>query len=63
MNDYPEQVAIDKSWANMAAADVVNAGRSVPILVRQVKYLNNIVEPEHCSIKRMTRPMLNFKSF
>lgn len=47
----------------MAAADAVNAGRSVPILVRQVKYPNNIVELEHCSIKRMTRPMLNFKSF
>jgi transposase-like protein len=33
------------------------------ILVRQVKYLNNIVEQDHRAIKRMTRPMLNFKSF
>ena len=28
----------------------------------QVKYLNNIVEQDHRAIKRVTRPMLNFKS-
>ena len=33
------------------------------IVVRQVKYLNNIVEQDHRAIKRITRPMLNFKSF
>ena len=33
------------------------------ILVRQVKYLNNIVEQDHRAIKRVTKPMLNFKSF
>ena len=32
-------------------------------MVRQVKYLNNIVEQDHRAIKRVTRPMLNFKSF
>jgi putative transposase len=37
--------------------------RDVPILVRQVKYLNNIVEQDYRAVKRMTRPMLNFKSF
>jgi transposase-like protein len=31
--------------------------------VLQVKYLNNIVEQHHRTIKRVTRPMLNFKSF
>lgn len=31
-------------------------------MVRQVKYLNNIVEQDHLAIKRVTRPMLNFKS-
>jgi putative transposase len=35
----------------------------VPILVRQVKYLNNIVERDHRAIKRVTGLMLNFKSF
>lgn len=43
--------------------DTINAGRDVSILVRQVKYLNNIVKRDHRAIKRMTRPMLNFKSF
>ena len=32
-------------------------------MVRQVKYLNNLVEQDHRAIKRVTRPMLNFKSF
>ena len=35
----------------------------LPLRVRQVKYLNNIVEQDHRAIKRVTRPMLNLKSF
>ena len=62
-NGDPDKVAMDKSGANKAAIDAINAGRDVPILVRQVKYLNNIVEQDHRAIKRVTRPMLNFKSF
>ena len=62
-NGDPEKVAMDKSGANKAAIDAINAGRDVPIVVRQVKYLNNIVEQDHRAIKRVTRPMLNFKSF
>src|SRR5450830_1063443 len=60
-NGVPDKVAMDKSGANKAAIDAVNAGRAVPIVVRQVKYLNNIVEQDHRAIKRVTRPMLNFK--
>ncbi len=41
-----------------AAIDAINAGRAVPIVVRQVKYLNNIVDQDHRAIKRVTRPML-----
>ena len=62
-NGDPGKVAMDKSGANKAAIDAINAGRDVPILVRQVKYLNNIVEQDHRAIKRVTRPILNFKSF
>jgi len=62
-NGDPDKVAMDKSGANKAAIDAINAGREVPILVRQIKYLNNIVEQDHRAIKRVTRPMLNFKSF
>lgn len=43
--------------------DEINARGKAPIIVRQVKYLNNIVEQDHRAIKRVTRPMLNFKSF
>ena len=62
-NGDPDKVAMDKSGANKAAIDTINAARAGPILVRQVKYLNNIVEQDHRAIKRITRPMLNFKSF
>ena len=55
--------AVDKSGANKAAMDEINTGRQNPIVVRQVKYLNNILEQDHRAIKRITRPMLNFKSF
>ena len=59
----PDRVAMDESGVNKAAIDAINASRDVPILLRQVKYLNNIVEQDHRAIKRVTRPMLNFKSF
>lgn len=59
----PEKVTMDKSGANKAAINEINAGREIPIVVRQVKYLNNVVEQDHRAIKRMTKPMLNFKSF
>jgi putative transposase len=62
-NGDPNKVAMDKSGANKAAINAINAGRNVPILVREVKFLNNIVEQDHRAIKRLTKPMLNFKSF
>ena len=54
---------MDKSGANKAAIDAINAGRDVPIVVRQIKYLNHIVEQDHRAIKRVTGPMLHFTSF
>jgi putative transposase len=33
------------------------------IEIQQVKYLNNIVEQDHRAVKRVTPPMLGFKSF
>ena len=30
---------------------------------RQIKYLNNVVEQDHRSIKRITKPMMGFKAF
>ena len=49
-NGNPDKVAMEKSGANKAAIDTINAGRDVPILVRQIKYLNNIVEQDHRAI-------------
>jgi putative transposase len=62
-NGNPNKVTMDKSSPNKAAIDAINVGRDVPILVRQVKYLNNIVKQDHRAIKRVTKPMLNLKSF
>ena len=59
----PEKVTMDKSGANKAAMDAINASSKIPIIVRQAKYLNNIVEQDHRAVKRVTKPMLNFKSF
>lgn len=62
-NTVPDKVTMDKSGANQAALEQLNNEREVPITIRQVKYLNNIVEQDHRAIKRITRPMLGFKSF
>src|SRR6266852_6976856 len=63
LNGVPETVTIDKSGSNLAALHAVNAERETPIQIRQVKYLNNVVEQDHRAIKRITRPMLGFKDF
>ena len=62
-NGVPEKVAMDKSGANKAAMDEINARGESQIVIRQVKYLKNLVEKDHRAIKRVTRAMLNFKSF
>jgi putative transposase len=59
----PEKITIDKSGANTAAIESYNAKHKAGIEIRQVKYLNNIVEQDHRAIKRLVRPMLGFKSF
>lgn len=62
-NEVPEKVTMDKSGANKAAIDQLIENKEIAIVVRQVKYLNNIVEQDHRAIKRVTPPMLGFKSF
>ena len=59
----PAKITIDQSRANGAAIDDYNRDLNTSIELRQVKYLNNIVEQDHRAIKRLTRPMLGFKSF
>jgi putative transposase len=62
-NGAPVKVTIDKSGSNVAALGAIHAERWKPMIVRQIKYLNNIVEQDHRAIKRRTRPMLGFKDF
>jgi putative transposase len=62
-NTTPEKITIDKSGANTAALETHNAETEAGIEIRQIKYLNNIVEQDHRAIKRLIRPMLGFKSF
>jgi len=62
---YPEKVTINKSGSNISALKTANKelAEDKQIEVRQVKYLNNIVEQDHRFIKKRTKPMLGFKSF
>ena len=62
-NGLPETITIDGSDANEAAIKSYNEEHGTTISIRQVKYLNNIVEQDHRAVKRVTRPMLGFKSF
>ena len=48
----PEKITIDKSGANTAAIQSVQADSGADIEMRQIKYLNNIVEQDHRAIKR-----------
>ena len=59
----PEKITIDKSGSNTAAIKHYNQTHKTAIVIRQCKYLNNVVEQDHRAVKRLTRPMLGFKSF
>lgn len=59
----PKTVTVDKSGANLAALQAINAERETPIEIGQNKYLNNLVEQDHRGIKRRVRPMLGFQNF
>ena len=71
-NGLPETVTIDKSGANKAGLDAINLQLIILFLltfslmqinIRQIKYLNNIVEQDHRGIKKITKPMMGFKAF
>jgi putative transposase len=66
-NGVPDRVVIDKSGANLAGLMAVNVilkftGTGHLVTIRQVKYLNNILEQDHRFIKRITTPMMGFKA-
>ncbi len=61
----PEKVTVDESGANTSALTSINNSLSDldKIEIRQIKYLNNIVEQDHRFIKKITKPMMGFKAF
>ena len=59
----PDKITIDGSEANDAAIRRYNQQHGTAIIIRQIKYLNNLVEQDHRAVKRVTRPMLGFKAF
>ncbi len=68
VNGLPRKIVIDKSGANTAGITAINRmlkcfGCPTAIEMVRIKYLNNIVEQDHHTIKKRIRPMLGFKSF
>jgi putative transposase len=63
LHDVPQKITINKSGANTAAIESAKRDVCVEIVMRQSKYLSNMVEQDHLAVKRVTRPMLGFKSF
>jgi len=68
----PDKVTMDKSGANKAGIDTINlhlallfmlTGVFIQITIRQIKYLNNIVEQDHRFVKKITKQMKGFKAF
>lgn len=63
---------MDKSGSNKAGMATINlqlallfmlGGIFMQITVRQIKYLNNIVEQDHRFVKNITKLMKGFKAF
>jgi len=62
-NCTPAKINIDKSGSNTSAIKAYNDEAGTDIEIRQCKYLNNIVEQSHRSVKLKTRAALGFKAF
>jgi len=61
----PRTITVDKNAAYPNATKAMKKANELWRFakLRQVKYLNNIVEQDHRRIKRLVRPGLGFKSF
>jgi putative transposase len=66
-NGMPKKVTMDKSGVNKASIDTINLYFSLlfilgspwnQVTVRQIKYLNNMVEQDHRFIKKITKAMM-----
>jgi IS6 family transposase len=61
----PRVINVDKNAAYPKAFNMLQAEESLPANceLRQVKYLNNLIEQDHRFIKRLTKPGMGFFSF
>jgi transposase-like protein len=64
-NQIPRVITVDKNPAYPLAIDELKNDKILlkNVGIRQIKYLNNIIEQDHRSIKRIVNPMLGFQSF
>lgn len=62
LDDALKKITIDKSRANTAAVLSMQADFGADEM-RQSKYLDDIVEQDHRTVKRVVRPMHGFESF
>jgi len=61
----PRVITVDQNAAYPVAVETLQGNEMIDkeTQLRQSKYLNNIVEQDHRSIKRIVKPMMGFKSF
>jgi putative transposase len=71
-NGLPEKITMDKSGANKAGINTINwalallcmlGGLPLNMTLRQIKYLNNIIEQDHQFVKKTTNGMRGFNAF
>jgi len=64
-SQLPRVITVDKNPACLPAIDELKNEQNLfkNVGIRQTRYLNNIIEQDHRSIKRIIVPMLGFQSF
>ena len=64
-NQIPKVITVDKNPAYPPAIGKLKNEKNLfkNVEIRQVRYLNNIIEQEHRSIKQIVNQMLGFQSF
>jgi len=64
-SQIPRVITVDKNPAYPPAINELKNNKMLPknVGIRQIKYLNNIIEQDHRSIKRIVNLMLGFQSF
>ncbi len=64
-NQIPQVITVDKNPAYPPAIDELKNDKILPknVNLRQIKYLNNVIEQDHRSLKQIVNPMLGFQYF